>query len=843
MTPMQEQYNRIKEEYKEYILLFRLGDFYECFNNDAKTVSKILGITLTGRGKDENRIAMAGIPHHALKTYLPKLINEGLKIAIADQLEEATPGKLVERSVTKVITPGTILDENILDNTKNNYLASLTFKDNYYLTYSDISTGELYLRVIANLTQLKNELSKLDIKEILIQKGIPIDKINLTDLKNIEEVEINTKEYIKYLEILKQHFKLSNLKSFGIEEDNKYLILSIGKLIEYIYKTQKTDVKHINKVKVLNDKGVMKLDYETIRNLELIYSNNGNNSLSLYSTLNKCITSFGKRMLRNWILNPLTDISEINERLNSVEFFFNNPRITSEIREYLNNISDFERITGKIGVNIAHPKDILGLKMSLENSLKVLNTLKDNKYINTKFNKLESSTTLNNDLNNNILDLINIINTHIDEDAPSVTNVGNIFKEGINTELDKLRNLKRDSKKILSDMQVNEIEKTGISSLKISFNNVFGYYIEVTKTHLNKVPDRYIRKQTLANAERYITEELKKLEEEILSSEFKIIEIESKMFNDFKTTLIPYIPNILTLSNLISEIDIYSNAGLIARENEYVKPILLDLKDNVNKGKENTSNILNIVDGRHPVVEKLTTNFVPNNLNLDDTNIIKIITGPNMSGKSTYIRANALIVLMAQIGFFVPAKSMEFNIIDRVFTRVGASDNLSRGESTFMVEMIETSNILNNATSNSFVILDEVGRGTSTYDGVAIAWSILEFIQSNIKSRTLFATHYHELITLSSKYKEIGNLNVEVLDNGSDIQFKHKIIKGSASKSYGVHVAKLAGIPESVVNRANEILKSFEENNSISNSKDNKKDKSNKPSKPRKISPDQLGLI
>ncbi len=838
MTPMQEQYNRIKGEYMDYVLLFRLGDFYECFDNDAKLVSKVLGITLTGRGRDDNRRAMAGIPHHALKTYLPKLINAGIKVAIADQLNEATPGKLVERSVTKVITPGTILDENILDNTKNNYLASLNFKkDTYFLTYCDISTGELNLKEIKGLKNLRNEISKLDIKEVLIPSDLNNLKLN-TLIPNIEEIDFNKKEYSKSLEVLHNHFKIKNLKTFGITEDNIELILGIGELIKYIYSTQKSDISHINRIKVINETHKMLLDYETIRNLELIYSITGDNNLTLYSILNKCVTSSAKRTLRNWILNPLTNVELINERLNNVEYFFNNPRVTSSIREYLSNVSDFERIVGRLGVNIAHPKDILGLKFSLENSLKVIESL------NNGESTLKTLTSkLSVELLKNINDVINLIDKNILDDAPSISNIGGIFKNEINSELDELRNLKTNAKNILNKMQLDEIETTGIQSLKISYNNVFGYYIEVTKTNVSKVPSRYIRKQTLANAERYITQDLKKLEEDILSSEFKIIQIETSMFNEFRISLQKYINDILSLNTVISEIDILANFGLIAREYQYVKPEILDEKNTSNSKKGEM--ILNIKDGRHPIIERITNDFIPNDSDLNKGKLINIITGPNMSGKSTYIRQNALIVLMAQIGSFVPAKSLKFNLVDRIFTRVGAMDNLSRGESTFMVEMIETSNILNNATDNSFVILDEVGRGTSTYDGVAIAWSILEYIQSNIKCRTLFATHYHELVSLSKSYSDIFNLNVEVLDNGNEIKFKHKIIDGFASKSYGVHVAKLAGIPEVVVHRANEILKSFEENNSINNAKeDNKHIKEiNKPSKPKKISPDQLGLM
>lgn len=836
MTPMQEQYQKIKLEYPDYVVLFRLGDFFEAFDDDAITLSKVLGITLTGRGKDDNRKPMAGIPHHALKTYLPKLISEGIKVAIADQMEEATPGKIVDRQITKVITPGTIIDENSLESGKNNYIAAIfENKKNYMIAYSDISTGEFNLIENLNEKIFLNELNKISPKEILIQDENINTKINInTKFEKLEKDDLN---YELNLKKLKQHFKVHSLKSFGIDEDSKEKINILGALLTYLEKTQRTSLKHFIDINIVNVSEYMTLDPETIRNLELIYSTNGSSNNTLYSLLNECKTAMGKRLLANWLLHPLIKSEKIQQRLNCVKNFYENPRICSEINELLNEISDIQRISGRIGVNIAHPKDILGLKHSLKKSLDIIKLIETSP-------ELEKSEVLklltNFKIQENIKEIIELIEKSISEDAPAIANEGNIIQKKYNSEVDELREIKTNSKLILAEIQKREIERTSISSLKISFNNVFGYYIEVTKTHLAKVPEDYIRKQTLANAERFITPELKDLETKILTAEDKLIKLEFALFDEIRQKLAEKLAEILEISNLISQIDIFAAFGYIARQKEYTMPTITQSK------------LLKIANGRHPIIETLVERFTQNDINFDSNNNIHILTGPNMSGKSTYIRQIAITALMAQIGSFVPASEMIFKPFDRIFTRVGASDNLAKGESTFMVEMTETSNILNNATKDSLIILDEVGRGTSTYDGVAIAWSIIEYINSDIKAFTLFATHYHELIALGDQYSNIKNFNVEVSENNGEVIFKHKIIQGGTNKSYGIHVAKLAGLPVDVIQKADAILKDFEShstNNEQMNLKAQELKKSGnnkkiiKVPKPKKIHPEQIELI
>lgn len=847
MTPMQEQYYKIKEEYKDFVILFRLGDFYEAFDDDAVTLSKVLGITLTGRGKDDNRKPMAGIPYHALKNYLPKLIAEGIKVAIADQMEEATTGKIVERQITKVITPGTVMDENSLDNSKNNFIAAvLNDKGVYNFGYADVTTGELNFVCNLNEKTFGNELHKIWAKEVLVAESEMKTKLSFlnTHFEILEKLDL---DYSKNLLKLKEHFKVQNLKSFGIDEENKSNVNVLGMLLNYIEKTQRTSLKHFLNINVLNVSEYMTLDPETVRNLELIYSANGSTHNTLYSKLNECKTSMGKRLLQSWILHPLLNANLIQERLKLVENFYNNPRISAEASELLNQISDIQRICGRIGVNTAHPKDLLGLKYSLTNCLQIIDTL------------TQSAGSINQELINfldknsanlqNIQNVIQIIEDSISEEAPAIVNEGNIFKDGFNFELDELRGIKNNSHGILAEIQRREVERTGISTLKISFNSVFGYYIEITKSHLSKAPTDYIRKQTLANAERFITPELKELEDKILTAEDKIVKLEFTLFDGIRQQISQFIPDLLVLSNLIAQIDIFNSFGFLARQNEYSVPAI------------STTKRLKISSGRHPIIESIVGKFTPNDSEFDTNGNIHILTGPNMSGKSTYIRQVAVIALMAQIGSFVPAQNFEFKPFDRIFTRVGASDNLSKGESTFMVEMTETANILNNATADSLIILDEVGRGTSTYDGVAIAWSIIEYINSTLKSFTLFATHYHELIALADQYSNIKNFNVQVSENNGEIVFKHKIIAGGTNRSYGIHVAKLAGLPADVIKKADDILKSFEgtnhneqtenqksslsEVNAETDAKTNKKSNSisKKPSKPKRIHPEQLGLI
>lgn len=827
MTPMQEQYYRIKEKYPDTILLFRLGDFYEAFNDDAKTLSRVLGITLTGRGKNDNRTPMAGIPYHALHTYMPKMVEANLKVAIADQMTEPVAGKLVEREITKIITPGTVIDENSLDISKNNFIASIyclehkKFGKIFSFVLCDITTGELRAFTTPYISTLENEIQKFSPAEILVQRSQKdIFKDLSFYLEFIEEVSIDSA-----IKILEDQFSVQNLRGFGIEPldkvfDNKSftsntIVIAASSLIKYLKECQRGEINHIKGIKIYGYEDYMQLDSETIRNLELLYSNNSARGTTLYDVLNFCATPMGQRKLRRWIITPLINEMQLEKRLGVVELFYSNRILADKFRDQFGRISDIERIVGRIGLKSANPKDLVAIKNSCQIFLD-LNSDFEKEDLLLHFTKgVEASL---------ISSVVSIISRSLDDDPSALLNQGNVIREGYNAEIDELRALRRDVKQILLDMQKREIERTQISSLKISYNNVFGYYIEVTKTHLNKVPDDYIRKQTLANAERYITEELKQLETRILSAEEKLLQLESQLFFEVIAEISEYSKPLLALADSIASIDILNNFGEISRHNRYSRPMI------------RSKNILSIKNGRHPVIEKLVTEFTPNDVNLGDAGYIDIITGPNMSGKSTYIRQVALICLMAQIGCFVPADSMEFSIVDRIFTRVGASDNLSKGESTFMVEMSETANILNNATKRSLVILDEIGRGTSTYDGVAIAWSVVEFIQSKLKAKTLFATHYHELTEMKNQYAGIVNYNVRVLEEDDEIFFTHKIIEGAADRSYGVYVAKIAGIPEEVVARSNEILKRFE------SQKEHKNDKK-LPKSPKKISPEQLDLI
>jgi len=837
MTPMQEQYQKIKSEYQDFVIFFRLGDFYETFNEDAIKVSKVLGITLTSRGKDENKTPLAGIPYHALPNYMPKIVEAGLKVVIAEQMEEPIPGKLVERRVTRVITPGTVMDENSLDSSKNNYIACVNryvtkHNTEFLFSYCDLTTGLLQVFSTKYLNQLKLEINKVNPSEILTSKK-DIEFVKQLTNKSVESLDDNKFEINYASECLLNQLGVLSIKGFGIE-DNDPVIIVAGVLLSYLKECQKGELKHIKSIKKYSYSDYMQLDSETIRNLELVYSSNGNDQNTLYSVLNKSSTSMGKRNLRKWLIYPSINKDKLEDRLNSVEIFFESPILINDLDSVLNNISDIERICGRIGIASANPRDLVALKSSLQNTISIIDILEKHSNLSNRLktlvNKFKDSDS---EIKKCIENVIKTIDEAIDnEPSASLSEVG-IIKKGFNKNIDEIRSLRQNSKQILAQMQADEISKTGITTLKISFNQVFGYYIEITKSNISKVPSHYIRKQTLANAERYIIPELKELEEKILSSEEKLIKLEQAAFVEIRNKIAESIVEIIEAAEVIGELDCYLSFAKSAKENRYVKP---EIKDD---------NILEIQNSRHPVIENLVKDFIPNSIEFNNSSFIHILTGPNMSGKSTYIRQVALLTLMAQIGSFVPATSMKWNIIDRIFTRVGATDNLSKGESTFMVEMNETANILNNATSKSLVILDEVGRGTSTYDGVAIAWSIIEFIFEKLKAKTLFATHYHELINLESQYNGITNFNVEVLEVNGEIKFKHKIIKGGTNRSYGVHVAKLAGIPQDVLTKADKILKAFELESSLEKTV-NKKGSNNSSSnlkKPKAIHPEQLGLI
>lgn len=815
-TPAEKQYLELKNKYKDCILLFRMGDFYETFDDDARLMSKLLGLTLTSRSKGASRRPLAGIPHHALHTYLGKIVNAGFKVAIADQMEDARNAKgIVKRDVVRVVTSGTLIDDKNLAPETNNYIVSIFSKTlkgltHWGLSWIDLSTAEFKITEVttdSNDSRIPQKI--LDIiksvspREILTTQSL---KSFLSSLLNssVKVVEDFQFDFLPSEKILTEQFRVQNLKGFGVEE-HIYGIGSAGALVTYLKNLQRSEIYHLNSIQYENQEEYMNLDFNTIRNLELLTPTSplGNPKSTLIGILDKTSTPSGKRLIRNFILRPLKDKDSIEKRLNVVKSFYNNFELTSSLKVELDKIYDIERIVGRLGINNISPKDFLALKQSLEAILDIINLSKD---VPKDISNLEllkdliSKEELINQIKNSIV-------TSIREDAPFDVNQTGVFIDGYNTELDELRVIRHGGGKWMSDYQEKLIKETGINTLKVRFNNVFGYYIEVSKGMISKVPETFTRKQTLVNAERYVTDDLKEMEVKVLSAEDKIITLEKSLYEEFKTGFVKYIPILQGLAKIISNIDVLISFTVVAKENNYIYPELLN----------DESKTLLIQEGRHPVVEKiLKGDFISNDIELNRGKYVIILTGPNMSGKSTYIRQIALIVLMAQIGSFVPAKKARSSIVDRVFTRIGASDNLSEGESTFMVEMNETANILNNATSKSLVILDEVGRGTSTFDGVAIAWSVVKYIHEKLKSRTLFATHYNELTHLSERFDGISNYNVEVSEKNGEVAFLHKITPGASEKSFGVHVAKLAGLPSEVVENASKILKDFESTKSES---------------------------
>jgi len=801
-TPMQLQYNKLKKKYEDCILLFRLGDFYECFDNDAKIISKVLGIVLTKRGKNENSIPMAGIPFHALDSYLPKIVKAGYKVAVAEQLEEPQAGKIVKRDVIKIVTAGTLTSEKYLSDDKNIYIGTLiSLKDKKNLIYGlavcDITTGEFFIQEFYNEEEnlLISEIKKLQISELVTQESL-ITKFQKS-LENIviEKNKIYSQDFDQNNKLLCERFKVENLKGFGVEK-YKAGIISAGVLISYLSDTQKVDLVQINKIYYKSSFGKMLIDENTIRNLEILDGSNPS-SRSLRQVIDRCNTSMGKRKLIQWMINPLIDSDEIKYRLSGVEKLVQEKESSENIREYLDNINDIERIAGKLGSNTVMPKDLIALSISITNLINISDII----------DKFDCEIINNVKLNKNIEQLIsvkNFIESAIFSECKNTITEGGIIKKGFNSELDNLLDLSQNGRDWIQKFQTNERNKTGIINLKVKYNKVFGYFIEVSKGNLSKVPDYFIRKQTLVNAERFITEELKEKEEQLLNAYENSIKLEYEIFCEIREKLKNEIPLLQEISEKIAILDCLGSFAYISIEKNYVKPEIIAEKEN----------ILEIVEGRHPVIEEfIKEEFIPNDTFLNPNNLIAIITGPNMAGKSTYIRQTSLIVYLAQIGCFVPAKSVKLSPVDRIFTRIGASDNLSKGESTFLVEMNETANILNNATDRSLIILDEVGRGTSTYDGVAIAWSVVYYIHEKIKAKTLFATHYHELIDLEKILKNVFNLNIQVQEYKGKVVFLRKIIKGGTDKSYGIHVANLAGIPEEVTKKAEEILLTLKQEN------------------------------
>ncbi len=838
-TPMLEQYNKLKKANQDTILLFRLGDFYEAFDEDAKDISKILNITLTGRGKNENRKPMAGIPHHAIKPYLKKLVMAGRKVAIAEQMEEPQAGKIVEREIVKIITAGTITDIDSLEESANNYLAAVYIppkSKGYCLAYCDLTTGEFKTESFQNIKELREELFTLHPNELITQQALVEPLKSILPALSIQVPEETIWVTDKNETILKFHFSVQSFKSFGYEKGDMELIPA-GVILDYLRQTQKTDLQHIKKLTKQIKTDYMNLDPATINSLELVWPMRSENSkATLFGILNRCQTPMGQRKLRNWILHPLVNQTLLQNRHNAVEELIKDPIKLSQLIGSLDNICDMERIISKIGTGSLNARDLLFLKTSLQKivSLYEQTSSFSNEVIN--MSRLLTGLELEKLIKTNEL-----IDSAIDDDPPITITEGGFIKQGFNKELDEIKIIETHGKDWLKQLQAEEIQKTGISSLKVKFNNVFGYYIEISKSNLDKVPPNYIRKQTLVNAERFITQELKDMESKILSAKDRANQMEYDLFNQVKAEVSNHIETYQKLAQIISNIDVLSNFANLSRISNYVKPTLSD------------KNELDIKNGRHPVVEKfIESQYISNDTVLGDDQQIVVLTGPNMSGKSTFIRQIALIALMAQIGCFVPAKSATLPVFDRIFTRVGASDNLASGESTFMVEMNETANILNNATARSLIILDEVGRGTSTYDGVAIAWSIVEYIHEKIGAKTLFATHYHELIDLGDKLARVKNYNVGVIEQGDEVIFTRKIEPGGTDQSYGVHVAKMAGVPEEIIFRSKEILMTLEQESmldvkTIESELIERKSKSEKKMTPRpkkaKISIKQLKLV
>jgi len=797
-TPVMKQYWNAKKSYPDSIMLFRMGDFYETFDEDAKIASKILGITLTKRANGAaSSVPLAGFPYHSLDQYVHKLLKVGYKVALCEQVEDPKLAKgIVKREVVELLTPGTAINNNFLNNSENNFLSSIYVSNkNMGFAIIDNSTGEL-LCGESNLNNLKDIVRQYKIKELLVsesQESIVKKHINfdllITTYEDWKADKVNA-----YDKLLKQ-FKIKSLKGYGLE--NKDLaVIAASACINYVELNSFGKTKHINSITKIDSNEYLHLDSFTIKNLEIFESLNGSQDATLINVVDKTQTSAGSRLLKTNLLKPLKNVKEINFRLNAISELINHKYEFDLIYEKLDNVSDIERIVVKIANEKSNPKDII----NLANSLKIVDEIKEiikpsMKNICKKINNA-----------NNLSKIINEISNTIKDDPSANILKGGYIVEGYSSELDDLRNISIKANDWLVKYQENERIENNIPSLKISFNKVFGYYIDVTKTHIDKVPSNYIRKQTLVNNERYFTSELKDYEDKILSASDRIIEIEKKIFNELLLKILLKVKNIQENAKILSEIDVFSSNAYIAIENNYTKPIL----------NESSSYILK--KSRHPVVEKLLPfgeEFIENDLQLDyEKNQIGIITGPNMAGKSTYLRQIALISLLAQSGSFVPAESCEIGIVDKLFTRVGASDNLAGGESTFLVEMNETANILNNATNKSLVILDEIGRGTSTFDGISLAWAITEYLHNNkkCKPRTLFATHYHELISLADDLDSCFNLNIQVQEYKDEVIFLRKIKPGGASKSYGIHVAKLAGIPKKVINRAEHILKNFYEN-------------------------------
>jgi DNA mismatch repair protein mutS len=793
-TPLMAQYNAIKAKYADAVLLFRVGDFYETFGQDAVRTSQILGIVLTKRNNGGESTELAGFPHHSLNSYLPKLVRAGMRVAICDQLEDPKLVKgIVKRGVTELVTPGVTFNEQILTSTENNFLMSIhQEKGKYGIALVDVSTGE-FLVSEGNMEKLLHIAHTFAPSEIIYQRGTSLpeklkDKISFP-------LEDWAFQYNYAYEKLTGHFKTKSLKGFGIEE-NKLAVAAAGAVFAYLVEdTHHALLQHITKIQSIPQDDYLLMDNFTLRNLEIVYPSH-HEGKSLLDIIDRTATPMGGRMMRRRLILPLKSVNEINRRLSLIEFFNKEENLKYDVLENLKSISDLDRLLGKLAAEKITPKELGYLRDSLASIHQIKNLLGTYHDVLAWIEPLDSHT-----------ELIAYLQNHLNEELPVNISKGEVIKQGISQELDRLRNLQASGKSFLEEMCQREIEKTGIASLKIDFNNVFGYYIEVRNTHKDKVPQEWIRKQTLVNAERYITEELKEYESQILGAEERISQLEHQLYREVCSEVMLYIDSIQRNSKIIAEIDCAVGLSELSVAENYVKPIL------------NDGFGIDIKEGRHPVIEKslpLGEKYIPNDIFLDrETQQIIMVTGPNMSGKSAILRQTAIICLLAQIGSFVPAKHAELGVLDKVFTRVGASDNISAGESTFMVEMNESANILNNITERSLILLDEIGRGTSTYDGISIAWAIAEYLhQYPTQPKTLFATHYHELNEMQVTFERIKNFHVSIEENKGNIIFLRKLVAGGSEHSFGIHVAKLAGMPAKVVSRAREILKTLEESRS-----------------------------
>jgi DNA mismatch repair protein MutS len=798
-TPLMKQYNDIKRKYPDACLLFRVGDFYETFGEDAVRASKILGITLTKRGAgSETETALAGFPHHSINTYLPKLVKAGLRVAICDQLEDPKMTKtIVKRGVTELVTPGVAMNDEVLQSKSNNFLAALYFgKMSIGISFLDVSTGE-FLVSQGNAEYIDKLLQNFNPSEVLVQKQ---HKVQFSDLFGMDYNVFYLEDWVfkadYALETLTNHFKTNSLKGFGIEELSEGIVAS-GAILYYLSETQHNKIQHITAIQRIAEDAYVWMDRFTIRNLELYHSYNPN-AVTLLDVIDKTISPMGGRLLKRWLALPLKDPNKIRNRHEVVSYLFDNQEILKQFQFQIKQISDLERLISKIAAGKISPREIIYLKESLDAIIPIKELALSSKQDAVKVigDSLHSCDLLREK-----------IATTLHPEAPVALSKGNAIAVGVNAELDELRKIAFSGKEFLEGIEKRESEATGISSLKISFNNVFGYYIEVRNTHKDKVPSEWIRKQTLVNAERYITEELKEYESKILGAEEKIQHIENQLFEQLVQWIATYIKPVQLNAHLIAQLDCLTSFAQLAIENNYVCPVI------------DTTFELEIKDGRHPVIEKqlpVGVPYIANDVFLDrDTQQIIMITGPNMSGKSAILRQTALIVLLAQIGSFVPAGSVRMGVVDKIFTRVGASDNISMGESTFMVEMNETASILNNISDRSLVLLDEIGRGTSTYDGISIAWAIADFLHGNpAQPKTLFATHYHELNEMQNQLERIQNYNVSVKELKDTVLFVRKLVKGGSAHSFGIHVAKMAGMPQTVISKAQKLLKKLEKNHS-----------------------------